>query len=76
MCSGFLEDAYADYSLKSPTSSDRKRDNFACRGPECQQAFEQIKWKTVVCAVALGSVQVGHDVINVLYTAAREKDPT
>ncbi|KQK85533.1 hypothetical protein AAES_39441 [Amazona aestiva] len=51
-----------------------KKNDFKC-GPEQQQAFEQIK-REIVHAVALGPVRTGPDVKNVLYTAARENDPT
>ena len=44
-------------------------------GPEQQQAFEQIK-REIVHAVALGPVQAGQDVKNVLYAAAGENGPT
>ncbi|GAB0209500.1 protein NYNRIN-like [Grus japonensis] len=44
-------------------------------GPEQRQAFEQIK-QEIVHAVALGPVQAGPDVKNVLYTAAGENGPT
>ncbi|KAF1675915.1 Retrovirus-related Pol polyprotein from transposon 17.6, partial [Pygoscelis papua] len=44
-------------------------------GPEQRQAFEQIK-EEIVYAVALGPVQAGQDVKNVLYTAAEENGPT
>ncbi|GAB0204050.1 hypothetical protein GRJ2_002870600 [Grus japonensis] len=44
-------------------------------GPEQQQAFEQIK-QEIVHAVALGPVQAGPDVKNVLYTTARENGPS
>jgi len=43
--------------------------------PEQQQAFEKIK-REIVHAVALGPVRSGHDVKNVLYTAAGENGPT
>ncbi|KAK4831870.1 hypothetical protein QYF61_019882 [Mycteria americana] len=52
----------------------RKKNNFKW-GPEQRQAFEQIK-QEVVHAVALGPVQAGQDVKNVLYTTARENGPT
>ena len=51
-----------------------KKNDFK-RGPEQQQAFEQIKWE-IVHAVALVPVQAGQDVKNVLYTAAGESGPT
>ncbi|KFV50865.1 hypothetical protein N328_01767, partial [Gavia stellata] len=44
-------------------------------GPEQQQAFEQIK-QEIVCAVALGTVQGGQDVKNMLYTLAGGNGPT
>ncbi|KAF1512329.1 hypothetical protein FQV20_0000740, partial [Eudyptula albosignata] len=44
-------------------------------GPEQRQAFEQIK-EEKVHAVALGPVWAGHDVKNVLYTAAGENGPS
>nr|XP_010305172.1 PREDICTED: LOW QUALITY PROTEIN: uncharacterized protein LOC104638654 [Balearica regulorum gibbericeps] len=44
-------------------------------GPEQRQAFEHIK-PDIVHAVALEKAQAGPDVKNVLYTAARENDPT
>ncbi|KAK4810487.1 hypothetical protein QYF61_004267 [Mycteria americana] len=52
----------------------RKKNNFKW-GPEQPQAFEQIK-REIVHAVALGPVQAGQDVKNVLYTAAGENGPT
>ncbi|GAB0207254.1 hypothetical protein GRJ2_003191000 [Grus japonensis] len=44
-------------------------------GPEQRQAFEQIK-QEIVHAIALGPVQAGPDVKNVLYTAPGETGPT
>ena len=52
----------------------RKKHNFVC-GPEQQQAFEQIK-QEIACAMALGPVQIGQDVKNILHTTAGEKGPT
>ena len=49
--------------------------NYLEWGPEQWQAFEQIKWE-IVHAIALGPVQSGQDVKNVLYTAAGENGPT
>ena len=51
----------------------RKKYNFV-HGPEQQQAFEQMK-QEIAHAMALGPVQMGQDVKNTLYTAAREKGP-
>ncbi|GAB0203246.1 hypothetical protein GRJ2_002790200 [Grus japonensis] len=51
-----------------------KKKNFKW-GPEQRQAFEQIK-QEIVHAVALGPVQAGQDVKNVLYTTAGENGPT
>jgi len=44
-------------------------------GPEQRQAFEQIK-REIVHAIALGPVQSGRDVKNVLHIAAKENGPT
>jgi len=44
-------------------------------GPEQRQTSEQIK-EEIVHAVALGAVQEGQDVKNVLYTTTRENGPT
>ncbi|KAK4828266.1 LOW QUALITY PROTEIN: hypothetical protein QYF61_024931 [Mycteria americana] len=44
-------------------------------GPEQRQAFEQIK-REIVHAVALGPVQAGQHVKNVVYTTAGENGPT
>jgi len=52
----------------------RKKNDFQW-GPEQRQAFEQIK-REIVHAVALGPVWSGHDVKNVLYTAAGENGQT
>ncbi|KFW07740.1 hypothetical protein N327_12114, partial [Fulmarus glacialis] len=52
----------------------RKKNDFEW-GPEQQQAFEQIKWE-IVHAVALGPVQAGQDVKNMLYTSTRDNGPT
>ncbi len=49
----------------------RKKNNFAC-DPEQQQAFEQINLE-IAHAVALGSVQTGQDVKNILYAAAGQR---
>ena len=43
--------------------------------PEQRQAFEQIK-QEIVYAVALGPVQTGQDVKNVLYTMDGKNGPT
>jgi len=51
-----------------------KKYNFVW-GPEQQQAFEQIK-QEIACGMALGPVHTGHDLKNILYTAAGEKGPT
>ncbi|KAK4807120.1 hypothetical protein QYF61_018461 [Mycteria americana] len=61
----------AGFAIKQMT---RKKNNFKW-GPEQRQAFEQIK-REIVHAVALGPVQAGQDIKNVLYTAAGENGPT
>ncbi|KFV20410.1 hypothetical protein N340_14153, partial [Tauraco erythrolophus] len=73
---GFWRMHIPDYSqMVSPLCQvTRKKNNFTW-GPEQQQAFEQIKQETVH-AVALGPVRTGHDVKNMLYTAAGENGPT
>jgi len=52
----------------------RKKNDFEW-GPEQQQASEQIK-REVDRAVALGPVQAGQDVKNILYSSARDNSPT
>ncbi|KAK4827160.1 hypothetical protein QYF61_015114 [Mycteria americana] len=52
----------------------RKKNDFEW-GPEQQQAFEQIK-REIVCAVALGPIQTGQDMKNMLYTSARDNSST
>lgn len=52
----------------------QKKSSFSW-GPAQQQAFEQVK-QEVTHAVALGPVRAGHDVKNVLYTAAGRNGPT
>ncbi|GAB0191247.1 hypothetical protein GRJ2_001590000 [Grus japonensis] len=60
-------------SVESPVTVEKKND--FKRGPEQRQAFEQIK-QEIVHAVALGPVQAGPDVKNVLYTTSGENGPT
>ncbi|GAB0206633.1 hypothetical protein GRJ2_003128900 [Grus japonensis] len=72
---GFWRMHIPNYSLiVSPLYHITRKNNFE-RGPEQQQAFEQIK-QEIVHAVALGPVRAGPDVKNVLYTAAGENGPT
>lgn len=52
-----------------------QKKNYFQWGPEQQQASEQIK-QEIAHAVALWPVRTGQDVKNVLYTAARENDPS
>ncbi|KFP57616.1 hypothetical protein N323_04152, partial [Cathartes aura] len=69
---GFWRMHIPNYSLiVSPLYQVTWKKNDFKRGPEQQQAFEQIKWE-IVHAVALEPVQAGQDVKNVLDTAARE----
>lgn len=55
-----------DFSFFFPLTSNR--------GPEQEQAFEQIK-QEIVYAVALGPVRTRQDMKNVLYTTAEENGP-
>lgn len=65
-----------NYSLiESPLYQVMWKKNDFTWGPEQQQAFEHIK-QEIAHAVALGPVQMGQDVKNILYTAAGEKGPT
>ncbi|PKU41539.1 pol-like protein ens-3 [Limosa lapponica baueri] len=52
----------------------QKKNDFTW-GPEKRQAFEEIK-QEIVHAVALGPVQTGQDIKNVLYTTAGDNGPT
>ncbi|KAK4818811.1 hypothetical protein QYF61_019740 [Mycteria americana] len=61
----------ASFAIKQMT----RKKNYFKWGPEQRQSFEEIK-QEVVHAVALGPVQAGQDVKNVLYTAAGESGPT
>ncbi|GAB0207586.1 hypothetical protein GRJ2_003224300 [Grus japonensis] len=73
---GFWRMHIPNYSLiVSPLYHITRRKNDFKWGPEQQQAFEQIK-QEIVHAVALGPVQAGPDVKNVLYTLAGENGPT
>ncbi|GAB0207826.1 hypothetical protein GRJ2_003248300 [Grus japonensis] len=72
---GFWRMHIPNYSLSiSPLYQVIWKNNFKW-GPEQQQAFEEIE-QEIVHAVALGTVQAGPDVKNVLYTAAGENGPT
>ncbi|KFQ58169.1 hypothetical protein N334_04441, partial [Pelecanus crispus] len=73
---GFWRMHIPNYSLiVSPLYQVTQKNNNFKWGPEQQQAFEQIKWE-IVHAVALGPVQAGQDVKNVLYATAGENGPT
>ncbi|GAB0207605.1 hypothetical protein GRJ2_003226200 [Grus japonensis] len=73
---GFWRMHIPNYSLiVSPLYHVTRKKNEFKWGPEEQQAFEQIK-QEIVHAVALGPVQAGPDVKNVLYTLAGENGPT
>ncbi|KAK4810974.1 hypothetical protein QYF61_014446 [Mycteria americana] len=73
---GFWRMHIPNYSLiVSPLYQVTRKKNDFKWGPEQRQAFEQIK-QEIVHAVALGPVQAGQDVKNVLYTAAGENGPT
>ena len=73
---GFWRMPIPNYSLiiSSVDQVTQKKYNFTW-GPEQQQASEQIK-QEIDRAMALGPVQMGQDVKNILYTAAGEKGPT
>ncbi|KAF1526119.1 hypothetical protein FQV20_0005926, partial [Eudyptula albosignata] len=76
---GFQRMHIPNYSLivspyHQPVALHGKKNDFKW-DPEQRQAFEQIK-EDIVHAVALGLVQAGQDVKNVLYTAAEENGPT
>ncbi|KAK4805199.1 hypothetical protein QYF61_002441 [Mycteria americana] len=69
---GFWRMHIPNYSLiASPLYQVTPKENDFKWGPEQRQAFEHIERETVH-AVALGPVQAGQDVKNVLYTAAGE----
>ncbi|KAK4832526.1 LOW QUALITY PROTEIN: hypothetical protein QYF61_023858 [Mycteria americana] len=73
---GFWRMHIANYSLiVSPLYRVTWKKNDFKWGPEQRQAFERIK-QEIVHAVALGPVQAGQDVKNVLYTSAGENGPT
>ncbi|GAB0209835.1 hypothetical protein GRJ2_003449200 [Grus japonensis] len=73
---GFWRMHIPNYSLiVSPLYHVTRKKNDFKWGPEQQQAFEHIK-QEIVHAVALGPVQAGPDVKNVLCTAAGENGPT
>ncbi|PKU32789.1 hypothetical protein llap_16909 [Limosa lapponica baueri] len=73
---GFWRMHIPGYSqIVSPLYEVTQKKNEFVWGPEQRQAFEQIK-QEIVRAAALGPVQRGQDIKNVLYTAAGDSGPT